>query len=206
MNVWHLLGVHVPNLLPRTLFGLHLPWLRKAARLIYSIALFTIGGISGVTQAIVPFDWQVTDTYYIVAHLHNVLLAGTVFGVLAGFYYWFPKMFGYMYNDRIAKLHFWVTFIGVNLIFFPQHFLGLSGMPRRYIDYPEVFAAWNQISSFGAYISSVGVLIFLYGVFDAFARKQPAPDNPWGVGATTLEWTLPSPPPFHQFSTLPVIK
>ncbi|MFO1132321.1 MAG: cytochrome c oxidase subunit I [Hyphomicrobiales bacterium] len=170
------------------------------------IFLFTVGGVTGVVLSNAGVDRVLHDTYYVVAHFHYTMSLGATFGIFAGWYYWFPKMFGYMYNDRIAKLHFWVTFIGVNLIFFPQHFLGLSGMPRRYIDYPEVFAAWNQISSYGAYISSVGVLIFLYGVFDAFARKQPAPDNPWGVGATTLEWTLSSPPPFHQFSTLPVIK
>jgi cytochrome c oxidase subunit 1 len=99
-----------------------------------------------------------------------------------------------------------VTFVGVNMLFFPQHFLGLAGMPRRYIDYPAVYAGWNQISSYGSYISALGVVIFLYGVFSAYARKVPAGDNPWGPGATTLEWTLSSPPPFHQFSTLPVIR
>ena len=109
-------------------------------------------------------------------------------------------------RERSAKLHFWVTFIGVNMLFFPQHFLGLAGMPRRYIDYPAVYAGWNQISSYGSYISALGVVIFLYGVFSAYARKVPAGDNPWGAGATTLEWTLSSPPPFHQFNTLPVIK
>jgi cytochrome c oxidase subunit I len=102
-------------------------------------------------------------------------------------------------------LHFWVTFIGVNLVFFPQHFLGLAGMPRRYIDYPDAFAGWNFISSTGSYISAFGVLIFLYGLISAYVKREQAADNPWGFGATTLEWTLPSPPPFHQFNTLPVI-
>jgi len=111
-----------------------------------------------------------------------------------------------MYSEAIAKLHFWVTFVGVNLVFFPQHFLGLAGMPRRYIDYPEVYAGWNLVSSYGSYLSAIGVAIFLYGVIQAFARKVPATDSPWGASATTLEWTLPSPPPFHQFATLPVIK
>jgi cytochrome c oxidase subunit I len=96
--------------------------------------------------------------------------------------------------------------VGVNLLFFPQHFLGLAGMPRRYVDYPEVYAGWNMVSSYGSYLSAVGVLIFLYGVISAFAKKVPAGNNPWGEYATTLEWTLTSPPPFHQFSTLPVIK
>ncbi len=169
------------------------------------IFLFTIGGVTGVVLANAGVDRSLHDTYYVVAHFHYVLSLGAVFAIFAGWYYWFPKMTGYMYSDAVAKLHFWMTFIGVNLVFFPQHFLGLAGMPRRYIDYPEVYAGWNYVSSIGSYISALGVLVFLYGVFTAYARKVPAPDNPWGVGATTLEWTLPSPPPFHQFNTLPVI-
>src|SRR3979490_1789312 len=121
-------------------------------------------------------------------------------------YYGFAKMFGYMYSERIGKLHFWFTFVGVNLVFFPQHFLGLSGMPRRYVDYPDAFAGWNLVSSLGSYISGFGMLIFIYGVIDAFVRKQQAAANPWGSGATTLEWTLPSPPPFHQFEVLPRVQ
>jgi cytochrome c oxidase subunit 1 len=111
-----------------------------------------------------------------------------------------------MYSEFVAKLHFWITFVGVNLVFFPQHFLGLAGMPRRYIDYPEVYAGWNSVSSYGSYIAAVGVIVFLYGMISAYARKVPAGDNPWGQTQPSLEWTLPSPPPFHQFNTLPVIK
>jgi cytochrome c oxidase subunit 1 len=170
------------------------------------IFLFTIGGVTGVVLSNAGVDRSLHDTYYVVAHFHYVLSLGAVFAIFAAWYYWFPKFTGYMYNETVGKVHFWVTFIGVNLLFFPQHFLGLAGMPRRYIDYPEVFAGWNQISSYGSYISVIGVLIFLYGVFSAFAKKQQAADNPWGAGATTLEWTLSSPPPFHQFNTLPVIK
>src|ERR671922_203734 len=129
-----------------------------------------------------------------------------LFSFFAGWYYWFPKMSGYMYSETIGKLHFWVTFIGVNLVFFPQHFLGLSGMPRRYVDYPDAFAGWNLVSSIGSYISGFGVLIFIYGVVDAFMRKEQAANNPWGAGATTLEWTLSSPPPFHQFEVLPRVQ
>jgi len=146
------------------------------------------------------------DTYYVVAHFHYVLSLGATFGLFAGWYYWFPKMTGYMYSEFIGKLHFWVTFIGVNIVFFPQHFLGLAGMPRRIADYPDAFEGWNYVSSVGSYISGFGVLIFLFGIFLAFQRKEKAAGNPWGEGATTLEWTLSSPPPFHQFEQLPRIK
>ncbi|AMA60691.1 MULTISPECIES: cytochrome c oxidase subunit I [unclassified Bradyrhizobium] len=170
------------------------------------IFLFTVGGVTGVVLANAGVDRVLQETYYVVAHFHYVLSLGAVFAIFAGWYYWFPKMSGYMYNEGLAKLHFWVTFIGVNLVFFPQHFLGLSGMPRRYVDYPDAFAGWNLISSLGSYISGFGVLIFLYCVLDAFMKKVPAGDNPWGAGATTLEWTLSSPPPFHQFEVLPRVQ
>ncbi len=170
------------------------------------IFLFTIGGVTGVVLANAGVDRVLQETYYVVAHFHYVLSLGAVFAIFAGWYYWFPKMSGYMYNEGLAKLHFWVTFIGVNLVFFPQHFLGLSGMPRRYIDYPDAFAGWNLVSSVGSYISGFGVLIFLYCVLDAYMKKVPAGDNPWGAGATTLEWTLSSPPPFHQFEVLPRVQ
>ena len=134
--------------------------------------------------------------------LAGALLAFTIF---AGFYYWFPKMTGYMYDETLAKWHFWLLFIGVNVIFFPQHFLGLAGMPRRYVDYPDAYHFWNVISSIGALISLVATVLFLYLLYEAFERKRVAGDNPWGVGATTLEWTLPSPPPFHTYETLPRI-
>jgi len=170
------------------------------------IFLFTVGGVTGVVLANAGVDRYLQETYYVVAHFHYVLSLGAVFTIFAGWYYWFPKITGYLYNETIGKLHFWVTFIGVNLVFFPQHFLGLAGMPRRYVDYPDAFAGWNNISSIGSYISGFAVLIFLYGVLDAFMKKRRAANNPWGAGATTLEWTLPSPPPFHQFEILPRIK
>ena len=170
------------------------------------IFLFTIGGVTGVVLANAGIDRDLQDTYYVVAHFHYVLSLGAVFAIFGGWYFWFPKITGYMYNETIAKVHFWVTFIAVNFVFFPQHFLGLQGMPRRYIDYPAEFAGWNYVSSMGSYLSGFGVLIFLFGMFSAYYKKVPAPANPWGVGATTLEWTLPSPPPFHQFNELPVIK
>src|SRR5688572_11189515 len=169
------------------------------------IFLFTLGGVTGVVLANAGADRVLHDTYYVVAHFHYVLSLGAVFSIFAGWYYWYPKMFGWMYNETLGKLHFWITFIGVNLVFFPQHFLGLAGMPRRYIDYPDAFAFWNRVSSIGYYITFLGLLVFLYVLFEAARKKRVAPANPWGEGATTLEWTLPSPPPFHQFNVLPRI-
>jgi cytochrome c oxidase subunit I len=169
------------------------------------IFLFTIGGVTGVVLANAGADRVLHDTYYVVAHFHYVLSLGAVFAIFAAWYYWYPKMFGLMYNETLANIHFAVTFVGVNLVFFPQHFLGLANMPRRYIDYPDAFALWNRVSSIGYYITFVGLLVFLYLLYEAARKKRPAPDNPWGEGATTLEWTLSSPPPFHQFETLPRI-
>jgi cytochrome c oxidase subunit 1 len=170
------------------------------------IFLFTVGGVTGVVLANSGVDTALHDTYYVVAHFHYVLSLGAVFAIFAGFYYWIPKMSGYRYNGFLGGLHFWVMFVGVNIIFFPQHFLGLQGMPRRYIDYPEAFSYWNHISSIGYAITAVGVLIFLITVVEMFIVRRKAGNNPWGEGATTLEWTLSSPPPFHQFNELPVIK
>jgi cytochrome c oxidase subunit 1 len=170
------------------------------------IFLFTVGGVSGVVLANAGVDRSLHATYYVVAHFHYVLSLGAVFTIFAGWYYWFPKMSGYMYNETIGKIHFWVTFVGVNLTFFPQHFLGLAGMPRRIADYPDAFAGWNWVSSWGSFISGFGTLVFFFGVALAFIQKRRAGDNPWGVGATTLEWTLSSPPPFHQYSELPLIR
>jgi len=167
------------------------------------VFLFTIGGVTGVMLSNAGVDRALHDTYYVVAHFHYTMSLGALFTLFAGWYYWFPKMSGYMYNETLGKLHFWLTFIGVNLTFFPQHFLGLAGMPRRYADYPDAFAGWNKISSYGSYISAAGALVFFIGIAVAFAKKRRAEGNPWGEGATTLEWTLPSPPPYHCFETLP---
>jgi len=167
------------------------------------IFLFTVGGVTGVVLANAGADRAMHDTYYVVAHFHYVLSLGAVFGIFAAWYYWFPKMFGVMYSETLGKLHFWVMFVGVNLVFFPQHFLGLAGMPRRYIDYPDAYSLWNYVSSIGYVVTIVGMVFFFWSVIDAFAKKRKAADNPWGEGATTLEWTLPSPPPYHQFETLP---
>ncbi len=169
------------------------------------VFLFTVGGVTGVVLANAGVDVVLQDTYYVVAHFHYVLSLGAVFAIFSGFYFWFPKFTGYMYSEFLGKLHFWITFVGVNLAFFPMHFLGLQGMPRRYADYPDAFAGWNYVSSIGSFIAGFGVLIFLVMLVEAFMKKRIAGDNPWGVGATTLEWTLPSPPPFHQFNELPHI-
>lgn len=171
-----------------------------------TVLLFTIGGVTGVIVASPGVDRLLHDTYYVVAHFHYVLSLGAAFAIFAGWYYWFPKMTGYMMSEILGKMHFWLMFIGVNLVFFPQHFLGLAGMPRRYADYPDAFAGWNLISSVGAYISTAGILVFFFAVVEAFVRKRQASANPWGRGATTLEWTLPSPVPEHQFNTLPLIR
>ena len=170
------------------------------------IFLFTVGGVTGVQLANAGLDRSFHDTYYVVAHFHYVLSLGAVFAVFAAWYYWFPKMTGYMYNSFLAKSHFWITFVGVNVIFFPQHFLGLAGMPRRYVDYPDAFAGWNYVSSIGSYISAFGVIVFLITIYEAMSKKREAGNNPWGEGATTLEWQLPSPPPFHQWEQLPRVK
>ena len=170
------------------------------------IFLFTVGGVTGVMCANAGVDRSLHNTYYVVAHFHYVLSLGAVFSIFAGWYYWFPKMSGYMYNETLGKIHFWMTFVGANILFFPQHFLGLQGMPRHYADYPDAFAYWNRISSFGSYITAAGAILFVLSMLYAYLiRKEKAADNPWGPGATTLEWTLPSPPAFHSYEKLPVI-
>jgi len=170
------------------------------------IFLFTIGGVTGVVLSNAGVDVSLHDTYYVVAHFHYVLSLGAVFSIFAGFYYWLPKMCGRMYPEGLAKLHFWITFVGVNLTFFPMHFLGLAGMPRRIPDYPDAFAGWNMVVSYGSYIAAFGVLVFLAVLWRTFTAGERVGENPWGEGATTLEWTLSSPPPFHSYDELPVIK
>ena len=170
------------------------------------IFLFTVGGVTGVVLANAGMDVALHNTYYVIAHFHYVLSLGAVFAIFAGIYYWIGKMTGKPYPEFWGKVHFWVTFVGVNLTFFPQHFLGLAGMPRRYPDYPEAFHGWNYVSSIGAYIAIFSVFIFLYVLYRTFTSKEQVADNQWGEGATTLEWTLPSPPAFHSFEEIPRIK
>ncbi|MEY2398750.1 MAG: cytochrome c oxidase subunit [Actinomycetota bacterium] len=169
------------------------------------IAMFTIGGLSGVTHAVSPHDRQQTDTYYIVAHFHYVLFGGALFGIMAGIYYWWPKIFGYMLNDRIGKWHFWLWFIGFNLTFGPFHLLGLEGMPRRIYTYDKGLGLdfWNMVSTIGAFVIAASVLVFLSNVARSYRHRTPAPADPWD--GRTLEWTIPSPTPAYNFAELPVV-
>src|SRR6202049_164755 len=169
------------------------------------IFLFTIGGVTGVVWANAGVDFALHNTYYVVAHFHYVLSLGAIFSIFAGFYYWIGKMSGRTYNETFGQIHFWTTFIGVNLTFFPMHFLGLAGMPRRIAEYPDAFWGWNFVSSIGAFISYASTLFFVFIVFHTFAFGKRVGANYWGEGATTLEWSLASPPPFHSFDEVPVI-
>jgi cytochrome c oxidase subunit 1 len=166
--------------------------------------LFTVGGVTGIVLSQAGVDRAYHDTYYVVAHFHYVMSLGAVFGIFAGIYYWLPKMAGRMIPEWAGHTHFWMMFIGANITFFPQHFLGRNGMPRRYIDYNEAFALWNYVSSIGAFISFASFVFFIVILFKTLlSPKNATENNPWGEFADTLEWTLPSPPPEHTFETLP---
>jgi cytochrome c oxidase subunit 1 len=171
------------------------------------IFLFTVGGVTGVVLSNAGMDIALHNTYYVVAHFHYVLSLGAVFGIFCGFYYWWPKMTGREFPESWGKIHFWVTFIGVNMTFFPQHFLGLAGMPRRIPDYPDAFAGWNLISSYGSYIAFASSMVFIVAAIWVFFNGKKVTDaNPWGLPADTLEWTVPSPAPHHTFEVLPNFK
>ena len=168
--------------------------------------MFTLGGVTGVVIAGAGIDTYFHDTYYVIAHFHYVLSLGAVFALFAGFHYWFGKMWGRDYNELLAQLHFWIFFIGVNILFFPMHFLGMAGMQRRVPDYAEGFASWNMVATVGYAVMAFGMLFFFLNIAWSLMFGKRTPANPWGEGATTLEWTLPSPPPYHQFETLPRIR
>ena len=169
------------------------------------VVMFTIGGFSGLMLAIAPVDFQYHDTYFVVAHFHYVLVTGAVFAIMAAVYYWLPKWTGHMYNEKLGKLHFWLSTIFVNVLFFPQHFLGLAGMPRRIPDYSVQFAEFNMISSLGGFAYGLTQLLFVYIVIQTIRGGAKATDQVW-EGAKGLEWTLPSPPPYHSFETAPQVK
>ena len=176
--------------------------------MLFSVAfviLFTIGGFSGLMLAITPVDFQYHDTYFVVAHFHYVLVTGSVFAIMAAVYYWLPKWTGHMYNETLGKWHFWLSCISVNVLFFPQHFLGLAGMPRRIPDYAIQFAEFNMISSIGGFAFGLSQLMFAYIVIKTIRGGKKATDQVW-EGAEGLEWTLSSPPPYHSFTVAPKIK
>jgi len=169
--------------------------------------LFTIGGFSGLMMAIAPVDFQYHDTYFIVAHFHYVLVPGAVFAIMGGVYFWLPKWTGHMYDMKLARLHFWLSAIFVNVLFFPQHFLGLAGMPRRIPDYSTQFADWNMISSIGGFGFGLSQLLLVYIVWKCARGGAPASAVVWdGARTQSLEWTVPSPAPYHTFEEAPVVK
>ncbi|HEY3428475.1 MAG TPA: cytochrome c oxidase subunit I, partial [Acidimicrobiia bacterium] len=167
------------------------------------LTMFTIGGLSGVTHAVVPSDWQQTDTYYIVAHFHYVLFGGAIFGLFGGLYYWFPKLTGRMMNDRLGKVHFWLWMIGFNLTFAPMHWLGLQGMIRRTWRYDPSLELWNRIVSAGAFIIAIGLLVFIFNFRTSKRRGEIAGMDPWD--ARTLEWSIPNPTPAFNFAEVPIV-
>ncbi|CAA6817362.1 MAG: Cytochrome c oxidase polypeptide I (EC [uncultured Thiotrichaceae bacterium] len=169
------------------------------------VIMFTIGGFSGLMLALTPVDFQYHDTYFVVAHFHYVLVPGAIFSVMAAAYYWLPKWTGHMYDEKLGKFHFWMSTIFVNILFFPQHFVGLAGMPRRIPDYAVQFADFNAISSIGAFGFGLSQLLFAYIMIKAVRSGKKATDQVWD-GAEGLEWTLSSPPPYHSFSTQPIVK
>jgi len=169
------------------------------------VVLFTVGGFSGIMLAIAPVDFQYQDTYFVVAHFHYVLVPGAVFGIVAGVYYWLPKWTGKMYDESLGKMHFWLSFVGLNLTFFPMHFVGLAGMPRRIPDYALQFADFNMMASMGAFLFGTSQLVFVYLVIKTVRSGKEAAQVPW-ESAGGLEWTLPTPLPYHTFTTPPVIE
>jgi heme/copper-type cytochrome/quinol oxidase subunit 1 len=199
-----------------TLYGGNIVYKTPMLYALGFLFLFTLGGLSGVVLANASLDIALHDTYYVVGHFHYVLSMGAVFGVFAGYYYWSNKMIGYQYNELLGKIHFWLFFIGVNLTFFPMHFLGLSGMPRRYADYPDIFAEWNYIASIGSMISLVSVFLFIYIVFKQFTDKITPTE--WfkpqyffsgnkhiSYPSHALEFVVNTPPNYHTFNQLPTI-
>lgn len=170
------------------------------------IFLFTIGGLTGIVLSNSGLDIALHDTYYVVGHFHYVLSMGAVFSIFAGFYYWIGKMTGLEYDESMGQTHFWLTFIGVNLTFFPMHFLGLAGMPRRIPDYPDAYASWNVFASVGSLISFLSVIYFMFVIYNILSSQKPSPTNPWDSPPRSIEWTLPTPVPFHSFDQLPLVK
>ncbi|MEE8337488.1 MAG: cbb3-type cytochrome c oxidase subunit I, partial [Dehalococcoidia bacterium] len=198
-------GIKIFNWLA-TMYGGNIRFTTSMYFAVSFIALFTIGGISGVMHASPPVDTQQSDTYWIVAHLHYVLVGGSVQGIFSGIYYWFPKMTGRLLSESLGKLNFWLMFIGINMTFFPMHFLGTAGMPRRIYTYDSAMGwdLWNLVATMGAFVLSTGILVFVVNFFRSMRQEPTAPNNPWD--APTLEWATTSPPPEHDFDVIPVIR
>jgi len=167
------------------------------------VSMFVIGGLSGIFLGAVPIDIHASDTYFVVAHIHYVLLGGSLFTIFAGFYYWFPKMTGRMYNETLGKLHFWLTFVAFNVTFFPMHIIGVQGQPRRVYTYEDQFSEWNIVISIASFVLGASFLVFVYNMIVSWARGAPAPANPWR--ALTLEWQVSSPPPIFNFDEIPQV-
>jgi cytochrome c oxidase subunit 1 len=197
-------GIKIFNWLG-TLWGGSLRFTSAMLFAVAFIAMFTIGGISGVMHSVAPSDLQQTDTYFVVAHIHYVFFGGTVLGLYAGIYYWFPKFFGRMLDEKLGQAHFWLTLIGMNLTFFPMHFLGLYGMPRRIFTYADGLGlnGMNMVATLGSYLLGAGTLILFGNMIWAARRGKISGPNPWG--ASTLEWAIPSPPPVYNFREIPVV-
>ncbi|MCA9847414.1 MAG: cytochrome c oxidase subunit I [Dehalococcoidia bacterium] len=198
-------GIKIFNWLG-TMYGGNIRFTTATYYAVGFIALFTIGGISGVMHASPAVDTQHQDSYFVVAHIHYVLFGGAIMGIFSGIYYWFPKMTGRFLDETLGKVSFWVMFIGMNMTFFPMHFLGISGMPRRIYTYESGLGwdTWNLVATIGAYIMAFGVLLFVINFFKSMRQPQTAPDNPWG--GSTLEWATSSPPPEHNFDVIPEVR
>jgi cytochrome c oxidase subunit 1 len=197
-------GVKIFNWMA-TMYGGDLRFTTAMLFAIGTVMNFVVGGLSGVTHAVVPADYQQTDTYYIVAHFHYVLFGGAILGLFGGLYYWWPKIFGRLLNERAGKLNFWLMVVGMNLTFGPMHILGLQGMIRRTFTYPESLGLtfWNEVATYGSFLIALGVLVFVVNAVASFRKPKEAGADPWD--GRTIEWSIASPPPVYNFDEIPTV-